>query len=810
MNFVKIPESLKKNGLFCLRKGKIPYNPKTGNRAQANNPDTFDTFEKTLSVMQSGNYDGIGIGIYGQICAIDIDKCVTNGKMSGMAQDIINIMNIMNTYTEYSPSGEGVRILCTVKNLNYNKKAYYINNQKIGLEVYVAGVTKKYVTITGNKIPAGEFGNRDEELQIVLDKYMKREHNKITNEPVIKQTESKLSDDEISEKARTAKNGAKFSALYGGDITGYPSQSEADLALCNILAFWCGCDMVQMDRIFRNGGLYRDKWDRKQSGTTYGQTVIEQAIHNCTEVYSPVPNQKNHSKQPSSNLKPEDDTDIGQSRILTKVYGDKLRYSRATRFLCYTGTVWKESEIKAQGMAQTLTDHQLCDAIQKIMQAKVLLQSVQKSGDEREVALAREELDRAEAYRKFVLSRRNSGKISATLKESHPALEIEVEQLDADPFKLNTPAGTVDLRTGQQLPHDPLDYCTKTTNVSPNDKGKEIFKDFMKVITCGDENLEEYMQIISGMEAIGAVYSEILEIAHGSGSNGKSTYYNLKARVLGDYSGNLSAETLTVNCRKNKSPEYAELRGKRLVIAAELEEGMRLDTAIVKKLCSTDPIYAEKKYKDPFKFIPSHTVVLYTNHLPKVGTSDTGTWRRLIVIPFKAVIDGESDIKNYTEYLYQNASGAVLTWIIEGAVKFIKAGYKIDPPECVKQAIKNYRGENDWINNYIHERCETDKSYSQKSGALYSDYRDYCKSTGEYTRSASDLKMALMTAGYEWKRTNTGGMYYGLRIRSNLDNNDVSPVSYVIGLTPPNQVRVTEDYTEKQDFVDSDVDFENL
>ena len=93
----------------------------------------------------------------------------------------------------------------------------------------------------------------------------------------------------------------------------------------------------------------------------------------------------------------------------------------------------------------------------------------------------------------------------------------------------------------------------------------------------------------------------------------------------------------------------AEIKGKRLVIAAELEEGMRV------KLVVAYEIYAEKKYKEPFKFEPTHTLVLYTNHLPKVGAIDEGTWRRLIVIPFNAVIDGSSDIKNYADYLYENA-----------------------------------------------------------------------------------------------------------------------------------------------------------
>jgi P4 family phage/plasmid primase-like protien len=322
----------------------------------------------------------------------------------------------------------------------------------------------------------------------------------------------------------------------------------------------------------------------------------------------------------------------------------------------------------------------------------------------------------------------------------------------------------VDLRTGRLLPHNPADYCTKITALSPADEGKTLFSDFMNVITCANKELEKYLQVIAGMFAVGSVFCENLVIAYGGGRNGKSTFFNLLARVMGDYSGNLSAETLTVNCRKNKSPEYAELRGKRLVIAAELEEGMRLDTAIVKKLCSTDPIYAEKKFKDPFRFTPSHTVVLYTNHLPKVGTSDAGTWRRLIVVPFNAVIEGSNDIKNYCDYLFQNAGGAVLSWIIQGARDFIAAEYKIEPPEIVKKAIENYKTDNDWLSNYLCERCEIDKTYNQKSGELYADYRIFCSKTGDYIRGSADFKAAIEGAGYETKKNKKGAFVYGLRL----------------------------------------------
>ena len=196
--------------------------------------------------------------------------------------------------------------------------------------------------------------------------------------------------------------------------------------------------------------------------------------------------------------------------------------------------------------------------------------------------------------------------------------------------------------------------------------------------------------------------------------------------MLGTYSGNMSADTLTVGCKRNVKPELAEAKGKRLIIAAELEEGMRLNTSNVKQLCSTDEIYAEKKYKDPFSYVPSHTLVLYTNHLPKVGAIDAGTWRRLIVIPFNAKIEGNSDIKNYADYLYDKAGGAILTWIVEGAKRVIAKDYHITQPQVVQDAITRYRENNDWLAHFLNDCCEVDKAYKEKSGELYNAYRSYC------------------------------------------------------------------------------------
>ena len=228
----------------------------------------------------------------------------------------------------------------------------------------------------------------------------------------------------------------------------------------------------------------------------------------------------------------------------------------------------------------------------------------------------------------------------------------------------------------------------------------------------------------------------------------------------------MSADALTVGCKRNVKPEMAELKEKRLIIAAELEEGMRLNTSTVKQLCSTDEIEAEKKYKDPFKYVPTHTMVLYTNHLPKVGASDDGTWRRLIVIPFGAKIQGKTDSKNYTDYLVENASPYIMTWVIEGAKKAIDAGFKLNPPKCVRDAISEYREGNDWLSHFLEECCDVEPGLEQKSGELYQEYRQYCQRYGEYARNTTDFYWELENAGHMRLKKSTGRIVTGLKLRS--------------------------------------------
>ena len=480
-------------------------------------------------------------------------------------------------------------------------------------------------------------------------------------------------------------------------------------------------------------------------------------------------------------LKPEDYSDIGQAKVLVSMYGDRLCYSGATGFLRYDGKRWMESKYQSIGGVEEFSDLQLADAKDLVEQAEKALMA---SGiSEQDIIAGGKALEKqidgdkqrklfmaylsAIAYKAFTMKRRDMKFIVSAMEAAKPMLEVKAEELDHDPFLLNCQDGSYDLTEGLSGRHDfnPDDLCTKICNTAPGDEGREIWEDFLNTIFLGDRELIEYVQKICGLGAIGIVYLEAIIISYGDGANGKSTFWNTIAWALGSYAGGISADALTIGCRRNVKPEIAETMGKRLLIAAELEDGVRLSTSIVKQLCSTDQIKGEKKYKDPFDFVPSHTLVLYTNHLPRIGAMDHGIWRRLIVIPFNATITGNKDIKNYAGYLQKNAGQYILKWIIKGAEKAIKDNYHFDRPKCVKDAIDKYRSDNDWLTHFLEECCELGEDFHEKSGEFYSTYRAFCLSNGDFTRSTTEFYNALEQRGFERKKRRDGRFIVGVKLK---------------------------------------------
>lgn len=463
-----------------------------------------------------------------------------------------------------------------------------------------------------------------------------------------------------------------------------------------------------------------------------------------------------------SPLRPKSQNDIGMAELFVREYKSEVRYSEATGWLVWNGRQWEVSDLKAEQRYLEFIKRVFEEAKRDVKTAYELYgDDVVAEGEKQAKTKNDEQIKNALAYYKFINKMCDSSKITAVLKVAKSLLEIDIKLLDSNPFELNTPSGIVDLKTGVVYPHRAEAYCTKMTKVYASTDGEQMWQECLDMVSQGDDEFKAYLQAVAGAIAIGKVYNESLIIAYGDGANGKSTVFNTIYDVLGDYAGKIPAEALTTRA-KNTKVDLAELFGKRFILASETEEGQRLSTSMLKQIASVDSITAEKKYRDPFTFVPTHTTVLYTNHLPRVGSSDKGTWRRLVVAPFLANIPNPR--MGYGEELIEKASGAVLKWILDGAKQFIDNAFMLPTCKKVDMAVGKYKEENDWLGGFLDECCNVGELETCGGGVLYKTYRAWATEQGEYVRRNRDFAEALRQSGFTSKRTKTGVIWSGLSL----------------------------------------------
>jgi primase-polymerase (primpol)-like protein len=256
---------------------KPPVN-ETGERIDAHNPENWMDFSTAYQAYQNGGFDGIGFSLDATpgLVGVDLDHCIEDVKIESWAQEIIDELG---GYTEISPSGTGIRVLGYGKLRNPGRKMGNV-------EMYDGG---RYLTVTGHRLEESfpDLVDFDEVINRVHDR-MWPEKTEVPHEKRGEGgTRTSIPDKELLAKIRSSKQEDNFNHLWGGGPCGYPSDSEADLAFCNMLAFWCACNEAQMDRIFKNSGRYRPKWDEKRGVQTYGEMTLQKAIDGCSEVYSP-------------------------------------------------------------------------------------------------------------------------------------------------------------------------------------------------------------------------------------------------------------------------------------------------------------------------------------------------------------------------------------------------------------------------------------------------------------------------------------------------------------------------------------------
>lgn len=726
--------------------GKIPINPKTGGNAQSNSPETWTDF--STAVRAAEKFSGIGF-MFGNspFFGVDIDgvEYEIHNFLNGENNIIAEFAYGLQSYMELSPSGKGVHIICRGTLPKGGRR-------RGNVEMYENG---RFFTVTGRNIGVihEDISDCTEAIKPLHEKYLGG--NKV--EPVqraVQAGELPRSAAEVLEVARKAKNGCKFQLLFAGNFSEYTSQSEADMAFCNMLAFWTGCNAALMDEIFRQSGLMRDKWDRRQSGSTYGALTIQKAIEQCEQVYEPPARFSSPARfrvKVGGAASPESTTptlytmdDMGNAQRFIDIFGEDFRYNYIDKcFIYWDGRRWAAD---LDGATERAADV-----------------AVEAMKQEAEYYAEMGDSDLEKAFGKHIKASRSNKAKGNMLKEAQHKLPIIPFQLDKHKMAFNVPNGTLLLKTGQLINHERGHFITKLSPIEYTDNADcPMWRSFLDDIFVGDEELIRYIQKAVGYSMTGDVSEQCVFFLYGTGRNGKSTFLDVLREILGEYVSNIQPETIMV---KNGSgnginSDIARLKGARIVTTVEPNEGVRINEGLIKQLTGEDAVTARKLYGNEFEFKPEFKLWMATNHKPIIRGTDEGIWRRIHMIPFTVQMPQEKidrQLKSKLEREYP----AILRWAVDGCILWQREGLK--QPKAVLDMVRKYRREMDVISAFVDDRCEVREGQYERSSDLYAAYSKWCEANNEY--KMSNTKFSVELEKRFGKVTKRDGKYFlGLKL----------------------------------------------
>lgn len=718
---------------------KIPVNPITGGQAMSNNPQTWSDYG--TAVRESAKYSGIGFMFSGSgFFGVDIDDCreaVEDYNDGGTENIVHEFIYGLRSYAELSQSGNGIHIIC--------RGSLPTGARRRGkVEMYDNG---RFFIMTGNSCSEfADISDCTEAIKPLHNKYLGRS---VAPKPQVQgaAVPTGLTEQEIVSKAMSSQNGAKFSALFSGDISGFQSHSEADLAFCNMLAFWCGGDIKLMDSIFRSSGLMRDKWNRKQSGTTYGRIVLERAAASCNNHYNPQYSAKKSvlaecpDNEPHCPMHTLDDT--GNAMRMKDICGDILRYCYVDkRWLYYEKGKW---QYDVRGMVYVYADK--------------VLESMKR---ELQTWASHEEGRLLKDFQKHMKHSRSNAAKKAMIKEFEHFVAVRPSELDSNKTLVNSQSGVLDLDNCSIAPHNHKFYMTRMlgTSMPVKPKRPEKWLKFLHEIFSGDKELIRYVQKALGYSLSGLTSEQCVFFLYGTGRNGKSTFLEVVRTILGEYATNIQPESIMMKTASSSAnSDIARLKGARFVTSVEPNEGMRLNEGLLKQLTGDDVVTARKLYGDEFEYRPEFKLWMATNHKPTIRGTDIGIWRRIHIIPFTVTIPEDKIDKDLGTKLTAELPD-ILAWMLEGYRLWRHEG--LNKPKVVLDAVKEYRNEMDVISafldsDYVAEGGEV------KASALYALYCQWAAECNEYKMSSRKFGVELVKRYNKVHRKN-GWTYIGISL----------------------------------------------
>lgn len=727
--------------------GKVPICISSGDNASSTDPrdwEDFYTAESSFCRRQLGfvftdtPYFGVDIDRQG-----DALRAFLNGDTDNIIGEFISTLH---SYAELSPSGKGVHIIC-------RGSIPPGANRRGCVEIYETG---RFFTMTGNCIADFPVADCTETIKPLFEKYLSSQKTppKPVNDPpavVSAPAAVSLSVSERLEKARISKSGEKFTALMGGKFEGhYTSHSEADLALCNMLAFWLDKSTADMDNVFRSSGLMREKWDRKQSGSTYGALMIKRAVEDCQMTYSDLLSRKttysltigSQDSEPPSQLKEYSFDDTGNANRLADLYGERLKFCYEKKnWFFWNGKNWEED--------MTGTIDRIADDSLSVMEEEQLLYA----GDP----------EALKKFKKHIHNTRSSRAKTAMKTELRHRLPIRYSQLDENNNLFNTPAGIIDLRNCKLYPHKKELYLSRIAGTEISSDDCPVWKKFLETILAGDEQLYRYIQKGLGYSMLGSTAEQCLFFLHGNGCNGKSTMLEPIRRIFGDYAANAQAETFmeTPGRAGAARSDLARLKGVRLLTVSEPDEGSRLNESLIKQITGGDPLTSRFQYGLDFEYTPYFTMWIPTNHRPIIRGTDDGIWRRIRILPFNVHISDEQKDPALPEK-FSKELPMIFGWILDG-LKLYRSEGLVSPP-AVSACTDNYRREMDTVSAFIAECCVIDKNRSETAADLYEAYCCWADKNAEYTVNRRSFSQRISDVNGVQRVKNNGMIYKGIAL----------------------------------------------
>lgn len=729
---------------------KIPCDYRTGKTASHLESVNWTEYE-IAATAATNRGSGWGVGFVltedDAFFCLDVDNCLQADGKTWLPIVGALCAKLPGAGLERSQSGHGVHMWGKYSGL---EPAHECKNIALGIELYTSG---RFIALGFNDGWPGNAGaDCTSGLQTVIAEYFrpKTAHDALvqgwTTEPCSEwhgpSDDGLLIDRAIkSHSAADAfGNKASFADLWNANgpvlARAYPDSggreydcSSADAALAQRLAFWTGKDCERIRRLMLQSKLVRPKWQ----GEYYLPRTIRAVVSRQNDVLQDTP-----SKLPAEGvalngiettlLQVGTQDSVAQIFVQQKAGKMLFNHTRKT-WLEWDGTRWKiEGTDKAFDFARGL--------------ARSVNYTGKSSMGSASFCAGVEQLARADR-----------------------ALAVTGMEFDRDNYLLNTPNGTLDLRTGILRPHNPDDRITLCTAVSPSAEGGAAFDKFLAEITQDNQELVEYLQVSSGACLSGAMEVHWILFWIGQGRNGKNTLGDLIQDAMGDYARKVPVSTLMAKLHEGHPTEIANLQGIRLAVSSEINEGEHWNEARINELTGDLTLSARFMRGDLFQFKRTHKHLVYGNHRPQLRVAGDAVKSRIKIVPFGASFIGREDA-DLPRRLRENL-GYVLSWLVEGHSKWLAVGKRLPHCQAVEEETADYFASQSTVEMWLKERVETLNPDSRaasslpKAGDLYRDYRTWKETRGEspvsMTRWADFMKQFV-------KIKSNGVRYRGLML----------------------------------------------